>query len=218
MADLAKLDAKGVANALTPIVEAYGTWIQKQRDEHLDRESLEKTRNDLMQKADRAKARIAEGIALLGTDPVVLRAFQLANQAMYVAAIQADKWREDRRYKDGVLPEWRPFQLAFVLMNLPSVADPTHDDRRLAELIYFPTGGGKTEAYLGLIAFALLLRRIRGQGTAHEGRGVAVILRYTLRLLTLDQLGRAATLMCALEELRRKNPKELGNSRFTVGL
>jgi hypothetical protein len=218
MADLAKLDAKGIGNALTPIVEAYGAWIQKQRDENLDRESLEKTRNDLMQKADRAKARIAEGIALLGKDPVLLRAFQLANQAMYVAAIQADKCREDRRYKDGVLPEWRPFQLAFVLMNLPSVADPTHDDRKLAELIYFPTGGGKTEAYLGLIAFALLLRRMRGQGMPHEGRGVAVILRYTLRLLTLDQLGRAATLMCALEELRRKHPKELGNARFTVGL
>jgi hypothetical protein len=218
MADLGKLDANGIGNALTPIVEAYGAWIQTQRDEHLHRESLEKTRSDLMQKADRAKARIAEGIALLGRDPVILRAFQLANQAMYVAAIQADKCREDRRYKDGEQPEWRPFQLAFILMNLPSVADPAHEDRRLAELIYFPTGGGKTEAYLGLIAFALLLRRIRGQGTPHEGRGVAVILRYTLRLLTLDQLGRAATLMCALEELRRKNPKELGNARFTVGL
>src|SRR4029453_15333965 len=93
-----------------------------------------------------------------------------------------------------------------------------HPDRKLAELIYFPTGGGKTEAYLGLIAFVLVLRRINGQGTEHEGRGVAVLLRYTLRLLTLDQLGRAATLMCALEERRRRSPKELGNARFAVGL
>lgn len=218
MADLAKLDAKGLANALSPIVEAYGKWIDEQRYKPLERESLEKTRDDLMKKADRAKARIAEGIALLGSDPKLLRAFQLMNQAMYVQALQADKVREDRRYKDGTVPTWRPFQLAFILMNLPSVVDPAHPDRKLAELIYFPTGGGKTEAYLGLIAFALILRRIRGQGTVHEGRGVAVILRYTLRLLTLDQLGRAATLMCALEELRRKNPRELGNSRFTVGL
>jgi len=96
--------------------------------------------------------------------------------------------------------------------------DPHHQHRRLAELIYFPTGGGKTEAYLGLIAFTLLLRRLRGHAEPHEGRGVAVILRYALRLLTLDQLGRAATLICALEQLRRKHPKELGDSRFTVGL
>jgi ATP-dependent helicase YprA (DUF1998 family) len=137
---------------------------------------------------------------------------------MHVAALQADKCREDPRYRDGKQPAWRPFQLAFILMNLPSLVDPAHDDRRLAELIYFPTGGGKTEAYLGLVAFVLLLRRIRGQGAVHEGRGVAVLLRYTLRLLTLDQLGRAATLICALEELRRRHPKELGNARFTVGL
>ena len=111
-----------------------------------------------------------------------------------------------------------PFQLAFVLASLASVASYEHPDRRIADLIYFPTGGGKTEAYLGLIAFTLVLRRLRGKSRADEGRGVAVILRYTLRLLTLDQLGRAATLMCALEEMRRRDPKRLGNTRFTVGL
>ena len=218
MADLAKLDGKGLTNALSPLVEAYGKWIDEQRYARLERTALEQTRDDLMNKADHAKARVAEGIALLGKDPQALRAFQLANQSMHVAALQTDKPREDPRYTGGKQPEWRPFQLAFVLMNLPSIVDPKHADRKLAELIYFPTGGGKTEAYLGLIAFALLLRRIRGQGKAHEGRGVAVLLRYTLRLLTLDQLGRASTLICALEELRRLNPKELGNARFTIGL
>ena len=218
MSELARLDGPGLANALSPLVEAYGAWIETQRYAPLGRESLDKTRRDLMDKADRAKRRIAEGIALLGRDAQVLLSFQLANQAMHAAALQADRTREDRRYTEGRLPEWRPFQIAFVLMNLPSMADPGHDDRRLAELIYFPTGGGKTEAYLGLIAFILILRRLRGQGQPHEGRGVAVILRYTLRLLTLDQLGRAATLMCALEEVRHRHPKELGSSRFSIGL
>ncbi|MFI5297924.1 MAG: DISARM system helicase DrmA [Polyangiales bacterium] len=218
MADLAKLDGKALESALTPLVEAYGKWIDEQRGVHLDRDALEGTRTALVGKAARAKERIAEGIALLAKDAQALRAFKLANQAMHVSALQADKSREDPRYVGGRLPEWRPFQLAFVLMNLPSVVDAAHADRRLAELIYFPTGGGKTEAYLGLIAFVLLLRRMRGQGKPHEGRGVAVLLRYTLRLLTLDQLGRAATLICTLEELRRKYPQELGNARFTVGL
>jgi hypothetical protein len=216
MADLAKLDAKGLRNALTPLVDAYGKWINEQRYRSLDR--LEATRDDLCQKADRARERILEGLKLLETDPLALRAFQYANQAMHVAAMKADEERADKRYVEGKKPEWRPFQLAFVLMNLPSVADPSHSDRKQAELIYFPTGGGKTEAYLGLIAFTLLLRRLRGQDQPHEGRGVAVILRYTLRLLTLDQLGRAATLICALETLRRKKPKELGDARVTIGL
>lgn len=220
MADLAKLDGKGLVNALSPLADAYGKWLEDQRSIHLERDPLEKTRADLMNKAQRTKERIEEGIALLAApaNAQALRAFQLANQAMHVAALQADKTREDPRYVNGKQPEWRPFQLAFLLMNLASAVDPAHRDRKLAELIYFPTGGGKTEAYLGLIAVVLLLRRIRGQGTHHEGRGVAVLLRYTLRLLTLDQLGRAATLICALEELRRRNPKELGNARFTVGL
>jgi len=217
MADLAKLDAKGLSNALSPLVEAQAAWIDKQRHTTLDRTTLEGIRDDLMVKADKARSRIAEGIAQLGNSEV-LRAFKLANQAMHVAALQADKTREDPRYVNGKAPEWHAFQLAFILLNLPSVVDAAHPDRKLAELIYFPTGGGKTEAYLGLIAFVLLLRRIRGQGQPHEGRGVAVLLRYTLRLLTLDQLGRAATLICALEELRRRNPKELGNARFTIGL
>jgi hypothetical protein len=218
MAELAKLKGPGLANALTPLLDTYATWIDEQRHEHLERDALEDTRSALMNQADRCRERISEGIVLLGNDPLALRAFQLANMAMHVSAVMADKMREDPRYKGGTQPQWRPFQLAFVLMNLPSVMNPAHPDRRLADLIYFPTGGGKTEAYLGLIAFVLLLRRMRGKDEPHEGRGVAVILRYTLRLLTLDQLGRAATLICALEELRRKNPAELGNARFTIGL
>jgi hypothetical protein len=218
MAELTKLDGKGLSNALSPLIDAYAEWIKQQRNTPLEREALENTRNDLVAKAERARLRIAAGISLLASDPLALRAFRMANQAMHVTAMAADKTREDRRYDDGRVPEWRPFQLAFILMSLPSVFDPGHDDRKLADLIYFPTGGGKTEAYLGLIAFVLILRRLRGQGTEHEGRGIAVILRYTLRLLTLDQLGRAATLICALEEMRSRNPKELGNARFTIGL
>src|SRR5207344_1580343 len=98
-------------------------------------------------------------------------------------------------------PTWRPFQLAFILMNLRGLADPAHTDRELVDLLFFPTGGGKTEAYLGLAAFMILLRRLRDPGATSSG--VTVLMRYTLRLLTLDQLGRAATLVCALEVIRK---------------
>jgi hypothetical protein len=218
MMALHEMEGPALRNALTPLVEQYAAWIQRQRDEYLERDELGKTRTMLMDHADRARARMTEGIQLLEKSERIRDAFKMANLAMHVAAKQADEARADKRYVNGKVPKWRPFQLAFVLLNLASVADPNNDDRRTAELIYFPTGGGKTEAYLGLIAFTLVLRRLDGRARVDEGRGVAVILRYTLRLLTLDQLGRAATLMCALEEMRRKSPKILGNKRFTVGL
>lgn len=218
MMELAEMSGPALHNALTPLIEQYASWIQRQRDVYLGRDKLEATRAMLMDEATRARARMEEGIELLVRSDRVRESFKMANRAMHVAARQADKAREDPRYSSGRAPQWRPFQLAFVLMNLAAIADPSHADRKLADLIYFPTGGGKTEAYLGLIAFTLILRRLDGQDRPDEGRGVAVVLRYTLRLLTLDQLGRAATLMCALEELRYKVPKQLGNARFSVGL
>jgi hypothetical protein len=218
MMELSQMDGSAMRNALTPLIDEYGAWIQRQRDVYLERDELSKTRTQLMDEASRARARMAEGIQLLVTSERARDAFKMANLAMHVAALQADKAREDPRYKGGRQPQWRPFQLAFLLLNLAAVADCAHPDRKVADLIYFPTGGGKTEAYLGLIAFTLLLRRLDGRARLDEGRGVAVVLRYTLRLLTLDQLGRAATLMCALEEMRRKSPKKLGNARFSVGL
>lgn len=88
---------------------------------------------------------------------------------------------------EDVQPSWRPFQLAFLLMNLPGIAQPEHPDRGIVDLLFFPTGGGKTEAYLGLAAFTLVLRRRRKPGI--RSAGLSVLMRYTLRLLTLDQLG-----------------------------
>ena len=83
-------------------------------------------------------------------------------------------------------PTWRLFQLAFILLNLDGLVDPTHADRPVVDLLFFPTGGGKTEAYLGLAAFAIARRRLNNPGL--QGAGLSVVMRYTLRLLTLDQL------------------------------
>src|SRR5258707_13408010 len=101
-------------------------------------------------------------------------------------------------------------------MNLRSIAEPQNDDRKIVDLLFFPTGGGKTEAYLGLAAFTLVLRRLRNPGIASSG--LTVLMRYTLRLLTLDQLGRAATLICALEMERQQHADKLGDWPFEIGL
>ena len=101
-------------------------------------------------------------------------------------------------------------------MNLKGIADPTHSDREVVDLLFFPTGGGKTEAYLGLAAFTLVLRAPAESGI--QSAGLSVLMRYTLRLLTLDQLGRASTLICALELERQKDVEKLGEWPFEIGL
>jgi len=203
-----------VDGALSLLPEAYRTWIDQVRSVELDSKPRRETQELLMDDATTACGRIAEGINVLKANPEALQAFRLANEAMATAA----RRRSPERYEDGSAPSWRLFQLAFLLLNVAATVDPTHKDRKTAELIFFPTGGGKTEAYLGLIAFSLLLRRMRGRGEAHGGLGVSVILRYTLRLLTLDQLERATALICALEVLRLRDRTLLGEARFTVGL
>jgi hypothetical protein len=215
MEQLAQLaDGNAVRAALGALPQAYGTWIASRRLDELDTAARRRTRDRLMDGAEEARRRIEAGIELLTRDPEVLDAFRIANRAM---ALQARKSRP-REYSGDKRPRWRLFQLAFLLLSLPGTAGEDHPDRETVELIFFPTGGGKTEAYLGVIAFLLALRRLRGGERPDGGLGVAVILRYTLRLLTLDQLGRAATLICALDHLRRNGFERLGDTRFAVGL
>jgi hypothetical protein len=212
LAELA--DGAGAQASLLPLVAAYGAWIGAQRGVAVDSGERRETRDVLCKRADEACARIREGIELLAMDAEVFEAFRLANRAMAMAARQ----RSPGRYEGDVAPSWRLFQLAFVLMNLPALADPTHAARDVVDLIFFPTGGGKTEAYLGVIAVTLVLRRIRARARADGGLGVAVLLRYTLRLLTLDQLSRAATLVGALEPAGRAGaPRRRASRGLWVG-
>ena len=178
--------------------------------------------------------RMRRGLRYLETAPTARRAFQLANHAMLLQQVHAG--REPRRYQfdqrtatadfspayaehDPAKPrtgqgKWRAFQIAFLLMTVQSTADAEFEDRELVELIWFPTGGGKTEAYLGLAAFAMFMHRLENKDDA----GVQVLMRYTLRLLTAQQFQRASSLVCAMEFLRRRNNRELGEREFSIGI
>lgn len=204
-------DGAAVSAALGPLVTAYRDWLKVQQGaaEQLDGTRRE-TAETLVQHAQIAAERIECGITLLATSPAALDAFRTANRAVARALRTRLKIEQ---------PRWRAFQLAFILLNLPGIADPHSPERSYVDLLFFPTGGGKTEAYLGLAAFAMVLRRLQYPGDKGlAGAGVSVVMRYTLRLLTLDQLARAAGLVCALELEREANPERYGRWPIEIGL
>lgn len=220
LADLAAAGGDALVAGLRPLVSSYAQWAARQRE-------LLSSDSKIAQAARRVEVaeglvgaqlaacqRIEAGISLLGSDARVRRSFEIMNRAMEMAARQRNSAGSGHPPEAMAAPTWRPFQLAFILLNLSGLSEKQHDDRKIVDLLFFPTGGGKTEAYLGLAAFTIALRRMTGPGLL--GAGVSVIMRYTLRLLTLDQLGRAAGLICALE-LMRTDPEYQENGRALLG-
>lgn len=216
LARLADEGAAALSGALASLPTVYGVWIEGERRkaEELKAERRHEVAERLVADMETARARIADGIALLGKNDRVRRAFGLMNQAVAMAYRRRSAGPGGNPAAVGE-PRWRPFQLAFILLNLRALAQKEHPDREAVDLLFFPTGGGKTEAYLGLAAFAIAHRRLSAGGVL--GAGVAVIMRYTLRLLTLDQLSRAAGVVCALELLRTDPRNVNDNGRRLLG-
>ncbi|ORL40548.1 DNA helicase [Prescottella equi] len=208
-----------VVAALTQLLDGYESWIAEREAEAVELAGgdYEKVANEQIRLCRGSLARMRRGVVLLADTgrPEILAAFQLANEAM---ARQRGRsaWIKDGRTGevDTTSGRWRPFQIAFVLLCLEGIVDPEHEDREVADLLWFPTGGGKTEAYLGLIAFTVFLRRLRD---GEDGAGVTVLMRYTLRLLTLQQFERATVLICAMERLREERD-DLGSAPISIGM
>ncbi|QFS51897.1 hypothetical protein [Nostoc sphaeroides] len=236
MAPLAGLvqDDDGFAS-LSDVVSRYEQWINYKKIEirSLDTE-YQNAANRHMEECTRASERMKNGLDYLQSNAQAKRAFQLANYAMLLQQIcssrdlrQANFDAVAKRYTfspayqapnhlqtDSNRGKWRAFQVAFLLMSIQSTAEGEIPERRTVELIWFPTGGGKTEAYLGLSAFSLFMRRLKNP----EDVGVNVLMRYTLRLLTAQQFQRASALICSMEYLRRPIETQLGKEPFSIGI
>ena len=236
MEKLAALPRAELITALQILINDYDKWITEQ-NARIPGEFADYT--DAAEKAvSRHSAicqRLKDGIKALVSNDAAFEAFRFANRAMARQRVRSIFALAKRRGEKVTLNDfdspknrsWRPFQLAFILLSIPALADPKHCDRTkpleaFADLLWFPTGGGKTEAYLGVAAFTMAIRRLQGNlGGYDASRGLAVIMRYTLRLLTIQQFQRATTLLCAMEMLREESPESLkkwGNSPFTLGL
>ncbi len=239
MKELAEMPKPALIATLRKLQSAYAAWIGKeeqkltQPQERLTEHQAAAQR--AIQGCQRASQRIADGIDLIENNTMAEEAFRFANRAMWQQRVRSTYARKVRKKElapgDPVDPldtpenrTWRLFQLAFVLLNLPSITRLDHPDRShetdaVADLLWFATGGGKTEAYLGLTAYTLALRRLQKDIEGRQGdHGIAVLMRYTLRLLTLQQFQRATALLCACEMIRKVDTAKWGSIPFRLGL
>lgn len=214
---------------LDALVDPYETWIKEVADQAAALDPrYAAAAGPVIKRLERACARMRDGVRVFDAHPdraQLVEAFRLANRAMLIQMRHSKKDLAGTRHPRAAAPdvpssypagaEWRPFQMGFFLTTLRGLVDPEHDDRDFVDLIWFPTGGGKTEAYLLVAAFEIFRRRLM---LGQDGAGTAVISRYTLSLLTAQQFQRTASTIVACEHLRRKAADKLGDEPISVGL
>jgi hypothetical protein len=205
---------------LEPVINAYELWIERKRQVLTELSEKEKKQANLhLNACESSLKRMKEGLAYLNADTDARLAFCFMNEAMHQQSV----------WKNAANPlKWHLFQIAFILQCITGIAIDNHPDRSMCDLLWFPTGAGKTEAYLGLASFAIALRRRTAlKNQSSKQAGVAVLSRYTLRLLTIQQFRRALSMITACEYLRisswmpkgeKKTGFPWGTSEISIGL
>lgn len=198
-------DSEKISDCIQPLIDGYSDWINTK---------LSGAPDEVITKAKEALVRMEKGLETLINDDDARLAFNIANRAIY----QANKWANDIKGRDREFV-WRKFQLAFALSTVESVSYPDSDGRANLDLLWVATGGGKTEAYLLVMAYSVVLRRLQSKSdeTLPQWFGVDVITRYTLRLLTIQQSRRTLGMVTALEWLRNTNwhPSGFSEQKFS---
>jgi len=233
-------EKKKLISGFYDLCSFYEQWIDSESKN--ENKSFKKAQSYLIDEMNICAERMRKGIKALESNNRYWDAFVLSNRAMLIQMLQNKKnkdlrasrekenkpwpieWHEniDNSLDVNIIiaedsPNWRPFQLAFFLMCFLDFEEEGKENRKIADLIWFSTGGGKTEAYLFLACYELIRRRTRYE-TPEIGYGTGVLTRYTLRFLTSDQFSRTTTLGCALEKIRLENLELLGDEQFSVGL
>ena len=223
-----------IIEKLSTLTDLYEKWINEKLisdPKMIDADFREEIGKEIIVKCQKALERMRAGIDLLIRDDIAFDAFCFMNRAMIM---QNSIKNYSKKYGSGIECNfgdfadlskksndfgWYPFQIAFILMNLVGMVDPEHEDREVVDLLYFPTGGGKTEAYLGLMAFVIANRRLRASDSDKYNKdgGVTAILRYTLRLLTTQQRDRITKMVVAAELIRQKEYPKYGKEPITIG-
>lgn len=233
MDDLGQMNSTAV-EAIEKLIVDYEKWIAERSREVVQLDAvLQSIGGRHIAECERYLRDIKDGWNLVQSDVDVSQCLRDASSAMSLQRIGSGaSLRSVEFSRDGSLTVigqsphlspavqsyWRPFQIAFILASLRKTIDTTHVNRDEVDVIWMPTGGGKTEAYLGLAAFVILwekLFQVRS-GRVNE-QNTKVLMRYTLRLLTVQQIQRATSLICALELTRKVSPERYGTSEVRIG-
>ena len=247
-------DDNKITSQLSEFTNGYALWHQKQKKNDIVEANHKDAVKEILEKQEQLLGRLKDNVDFMRENNEALKCFKIANTAMLIQMVvsrdshfaknrievgedanifNSIDYFKDHKYLEGLKdrkePAYRPFQLAFLLMNVKSTMvedDPYRN--KYVDLIWFPTGGGKTEAYLALTALTIIARRrnssdiisgFNGKRDDKYSNGVSVIMRYTLRLLTSQQFERASFLICALDFLRAKQEElKLGTQRISIGL
>lgn len=232
------LDKTTIIQKLKFFAQEYKNWITEQEKTETT-DNYAKSLNTILEKQNNTYNRLIKNIDYLGNSETAYKSFLIANTAMYIQMLISNKnlfgkrgvelTEIDKKFQYNNLdffknhtfkPNYRPFQLAFFLLNIESTINENSDDRNnVVDLLWFPTGGGKTEAYLAITAFTIINRRIvHGKNSD----GVSVIMRYTLRLLTAQQFERATKLILSLDFLRKNfianDEYYFGDDKVSIGM
>ncbi|MEJ1180992.1 MULTISPECIES: helicase-related protein [unclassified Pseudarthrobacter] len=223
------VSADELVRELDAFIDPYADWIEQVATEaaNLD-QRYTAAAEPVLQRLERARDRMRGGVQVFANHPdraKLIEAFRLANRAMLIQMRHSEKDLAGMRHPRSAAPDlptsypagakWRPFQMGFFLTALQGLVNPEHEDRNVVDLIWFPTGGGKTEAYLLVAAFEIFRRRLL-EGA--KGAGTSILSRYTLSLLTAQQFQRTASTIAACEHLRREEKAKLGDELISVGL
>ncbi|MBR5089767.1 MAG: hypothetical protein IK093_10100 [Ruminiclostridium sp.] len=199
------LDRNILIEKTNSFIDEYSKWKEEKEKINVDI-SLVKAKNKLLDNIRICIDRLKQGVTILTNNENAWKSFVMMNEAMMLQRVN-----QKHQQIDNIL--WYPFQLAYILQIIPDIVDPSNKYHNVVDLLWFPTGGGKTEAYLGVAAFSIFFRRL----SCTEGSdGVTVIMRYTLRLLTIQQFERAAAMICACDYLRSKY--DIPGGEISIGL
>lgn len=200
-------DRNIACDRLNDFIKQYENWfINLKQNEEIINKYPEPSRK-AFQNIEICIQRLKNGINILRSNIIAWESFIYMNEAMLLQRVKTKHCSEEK-------VSWYPFQLAYILQIIPDIVDDTSKFREEVDLLWFPTGGGKTEAYLGLSAFTIFYRRLNSE--IKNPNGVTIIMRYTLRLLTLQQFERATALVCACEYMRIKY--NIPGEEISIGL
>jgi hypothetical protein len=207
--DLANDPIAVLNSILNKMNDEHKKWndYYKIREKELTVTGKKKMKEEI-QEFEREIKRFEFGIEIICNYNIIKKSFVLMNQSFE---------RTSKKYNT-----WRLFQIVFIVSLIPDIAacdsklltvnEKKNTNLEKVSLLYFPTGGGKTEAFFGVLVFNLFFDRYRG-----KEYGVTSILRYPLRLLSVQQVQRLANTLAQAELLRRRISEISGSEEFSLG-